>query len=118
MLGMTTPDAIAFGMMLLAVIAALKGLNQGEAAKKQQIAAASYVSIAGGVVDANQFADYMKAFDKMAIALNRHADALDRQHEIKHTNALEKLAQKVDRALEAGHERDPGSYPGKPPRRR
>jgi hypothetical protein len=54
------------------------------------------VGMAGGIVDANQFSDYVKVGDKLAIALLRHAEALERQHEVRHTNALEELAEKID----------------------
>lgn len=100
MLGITTPDAIAFGMMVLAALAAWRGSRQGEAAKTDAVKAAPFVSIAGSIVDANQFSDWIKAVDKMAIAMDRHAHALDRQHEVKTTNALEDLARKVDEALD------------------
>lgn len=59
------------------------------------------VNIATGIVEANQFADYMKVLDKLAIALKGHAEPLDRQHQVKFTNALEELAEKVDEALDA-----------------
>lgn len=101
MLGITTPDAIAFGMMVLAALAAWRGVSQGDAAKKQAVSAAPFVNIAGGIVDASQFADYVKVGDKLAIAIDKHADALNKQHEVKFTNALEELASKVDDALNA-----------------
>jgi len=96
MFGITTPDAIALGMMLIAVVAMLKGSNSGAAAKEKAVRDATMVGIAGGIVDANQFADYMKVGDKLAIALLRHAEALEKQHEVRHTNALEELAEKID----------------------
>jgi hypothetical protein len=101
MLGITTPDAIAFGMMVLAGLAAWRGTAQGDAAKRQAIHSAPMVNIATGIVEANQFADYMKVLDKLAIALTCHAAAMDRQHEVKHTNALEELADRIDDALNA-----------------
>ncbi|MDR6659768.1 hypothetical protein J2W51_002338 [Tardiphaga robiniae] len=33
--------------------------------------------------------------DKLTIALLRRAEALERQHELRHTNALEELAVKI-----------------------
>jgi hypothetical protein len=99
MLGITTPDSIAFGMMLLAALAAWRGINQGEAAKSKAVQAAPFVSIAGSIVDSNQFSDWIKAVDKLAIAITGHTAALNRQHEVKTTNALEDLARKVDEAL-------------------
>jgi hypothetical protein len=42
--------------------------------------------------------------DKLAIAMNGHAAALNRQHQVKITNALEELADKVDEALSARRE--------------
>jgi hypothetical protein len=101
MFGITTPDAIALGMMLIAVVAMLKGGSSGQAAKERALQSASMVGIAGGIVEANQFSDYMKVLDKLAIALTCHAAALDRQHEVKHTNALEELAERIDDALNA-----------------
>lgn len=102
MLGITTPDAIAFGMMLLAALAAWRGVSQGDAAKTQAVKSAPFISIAGGIVEANQFGDYVKVLDKLAIAMDRHSAALNRQHEVKTTNALEDLARKVDDALADG----------------
>lgn len=99
MLGITIPDAIAFGMMVLSALAAWRGSRQGEAAKTDAVRSAPFVSIAGRIVDANQFSDWIKTVDKMAIAMERHAVALDRQHEVRTTNALEDLARKVDEAL-------------------
>lgn len=96
MFGITTPDAIALGMMLIAAVAMLKGGNSGAAAKEKANRDASMVGIAGGIVDANQFSDYVKVGDKLAIALNRHAEALEKQHEVRHTNRLEELADKID----------------------
>ncbi len=96
MLGITTPDAIAFGMMILAALAAWRGTKQGDAAKTEAVKSAQLVSIAGAIVDANQFADWIKAVDKMAIAMLTHAEALNKQHEVKTTNALEALAEKID----------------------
>lgn len=99
MLGITTPDAIAFGMMVLAALAAWRGVNQGDAAKTKAVQAAPFVSIAGGIVDANQFGDYVKAIDKMAIAMHRHADAMNKQHDVRQTNALEGMAERIDTLL-------------------
>ena len=100
MLGITTPDAIAFGMMILAALAAWRGISQGDAAKTRAVQSAPFVGIAGSVVEANQFADYVKVLDKLAIALDRHSAALNLQHQVKTTNALEDLARKVDDALD------------------
>lgn len=94
--GLSIPDAIAIGTIIAAMLAARFGGKQGEAAKQDAIKAAAGVSIAGSIVDAAEFGNYIKAIDKLAIAMDRHADALDRQHEVKHTNALEALAEKVD----------------------
>ncbi|MCG6204213.1 hypothetical protein LPW26_06170 [Rhodopseudomonas sp. HC1] len=99
MLGITTPDAIAFGMMVLAALAAWRGVSQGDAAKTRAVQSAPFVSIAGTIVEANQFGDYIKVLDKLAIAMNCHAAALDRQHDVKTTNALEDLANKIDEAM-------------------
>lgn len=96
MFGITTPDAIALGMMLIAAVAMLRGSSSGQAAKERAVHSAAMVGIAGGIVDANQFSDYVKVGDKLAIALHRHAEALERQHEVRHTNALEELAEKID----------------------
>ena len=101
MLGITTADAVLVGTLIVAILAAWRGSTQGESAKKQAIQSAPMVGIAGGIVDANQFADYVKVGDKLAIALDKHADALNRQHEVKHTNALEELAEKIDDVLNA-----------------
>jgi hypothetical protein len=54
------------------------------------------VGIAGGIVDANQFSDYVKVGDKLAIALHRHAEALEKLREVRHTNKLEELAEKIE----------------------
>jgi uncharacterized protein (DUF488 family) len=59
---------------------------------------------AGGIVEASKFGDYFKVLDKLAIAMNGHAAALNRQHQVKITNALEELADKVDEALSARRE--------------
>lgn len=107
MFGITTPDAIALGMMLIAVVAMLKGSNSGAAAKEKAVRDATMVGIAGGIVDANQFSDYVKVGDKLAIALHRHAEALEKQHEVRHTNALEELADKVDALLSSRAEHSP-----------
>lgn len=101
MFGITTPEAIAFGTLVLGIVAMLKGSASGVAAKEKAVRDAPMVNIATGIVEANQFADYMKAIDKLAIALQCHADAMNRQHEVKHTNALEELADKIDEALTA-----------------
>ncbi len=101
MLGITTADAVLVGTLIVAVLAAWRGSAQGDSAKKQAIQSASMVGIAGGLVDANQFADYVKVGDKLAIALEKHAEALNRQHDVKHTNALEELAERIDEALSA-----------------
>ena len=61
--------------------------------------AAGLNGIVGGIVDRQQFDDYLKVADKFAIALNKHADALNRQHEVRTTNALEKMADRVDELL-------------------
>lgn len=74
----------------------LKGSNSGAAAKEKATRDATMVDIAGGIIDANQFSDYMKVGDKLAIALHRHAQALEKQHEVRHANALEELAEKID----------------------
>jgi hypothetical protein len=96
MFGITTPDAIALGMLLIAAVAMLKGSNSGAAAKEKAVRDATMVGIAGGIVQADQFSDYVKVLDKLSIAMTGHAAALDRQHEVKHTNALEELAEKID----------------------
>jgi hypothetical protein len=96
MLGITTADAVLVGTLIVAVLAAWRGATQGDSAKRQSVQTASMVSIAGGIIDANQFEDYVKVADKLAIAINKHADALNRQHDVKHTNALEELAEKID----------------------
>ena len=104
MFGITTPDAIALGMLLIAAVAMLRGSSSGQAAKEKAVRDATMVGIAGGIVDANQFSDYVKVGDKLAIALQRHADALEKQHDVKFTNALEELTSRVDEALDARRE--------------
>ncbi|SFM00954.1 hypothetical protein SAMN03159423_4894 [Bradyrhizobium sp. NFR13] len=104
MLGITLADAAVFCTIAGAIVAMVRGTSQGDSAKKQAIQSAPMVNIATGIVEANQFADYMKVLDKLAIALKGHAEALDRQHQVKFTNALEELADKVDEALEARRE--------------
>ncbi len=106
MLGITTPDAIALGMMILAGLAAWNGSRAGQVAKNNSVSNASMVAIGGGILAAEQFGDWIKCVDKMSIALTRHADAMDRQHDVKHTNALERLAEKVDDALNANPKRN------------
>lgn len=101
MLGITLADAAVFCTIAGAIVAMVRGTSQGDSAKKQAVNSAPMVNIATGIVEANQFADYMRAIDKLAIALSNHAAAMDRQHEVKHTNALERLAEKVDDALNA-----------------
>jgi hypothetical protein len=96
MLGITTPDAIAFGMMVLAALAAWRGVKQGDTAKVDAVKSAPFVSIAGSIVEANQFGDYIKTLDKLAIALTGHTAALNKQHDVKVTNALEAMAEKID----------------------
>jgi hypothetical protein len=49
------------------------------------------VNIVTGIVNANEFDDYVKVADKLAIAVDKQACALDRQHDVKRTNALEKF---------------------------
>jgi hypothetical protein len=102
MIGITIPDAVLISTLVISLVAVWRGTTQGDAAKKQTIQSAPMVKIATGIVEANQFADYMKVQDKLAIAIDKHADALNRQHEVKHTNALEDLAEKIDEALDAG----------------
>lgn len=99
MLGITLPDAIAIGTFLTVLLAAWRGSNQGAAARSQAVHQAPMVNIASGIVEANQFADYMKVQDKLAIAIDRHARALEKQHQVRFTNALEHLTEKVDEAL-------------------
>ena len=96
MLGITTPDAIAFGMMILAALAAWQGSKSGGNRKSQEIKSAPFVSIAGSIVDANQFSDFVKVLDKGAIAMAQLAEAINHSHEVKYTNALEELADKID----------------------
>ncbi len=100
MLGITTPDAIAIGTLILACLAAYRGSTAGTTAKTEAIKAAPFVSIAGSIVEANQFSDFMKVLDKGAIAMTELAAAIRLSHEVKHTNALEALAEKVDEVLE------------------
>jgi hypothetical protein len=104
MLGITTADAITLGGLIIGLVTMFRGSSQGQAAKQQAINSAPLVSIAGGIVDANQFADYVKVGDKLAIAIDKHADALNKQHDVKFTNALEELASRVDDVLEARRE--------------
>lgn len=100
MLGITIPDAVLIGTLIVSLLVAWRGGQRGSTAKEQAVHSAPFVSIAGGIVEANQFGDYVKALDKLAIAMIGHAAALDRQHEVRHTNALEALAEKIDSALD------------------
>jgi hypothetical protein len=43
---------------------------------------------------------WIRVRDKLAKAIGKHADAISRSHEVKHTNALEDLAEKIDEALD------------------
>jgi uncharacterized membrane protein len=104
MLGITLADAAVFCTIAGAIVAMVRGTSQGDSAKKQAVQSAPMVNIATGIVEANQFADYMKVLDKLAIALTGHAAALDRQHQVKFTNALEELASRVDDVLDARRE--------------
>jgi uncharacterized protein (DUF488 family) len=88
-------------MMVLAALAAWRGSKQGDAAKTQAVKAAPFVSIAGSIVEANKFGDYIKTLDKLAIAITGHPATLNKQHDVKVTNALEAMAERVDEALEA-----------------
>lgn len=118
MLGITTPDAIAFGMMVLAALAAWRGHVTGNAAKEKAIATAPMISIAGGIVDAMQFADYVKALDKLAIAMFKHAAAIEKTHNQRTTNALEEMADRIDEMLQPPQPAPEPREPQKPRRRR
>lgn len=104
MFGITTPEAIAFGTLVLGIVAMLKGSASGAAAKEKTVRDAPMVNIATGIVEANQFSDYIKVQDKLAIAIDKHADALNKHHDVKFTNALEELTSRVDEALDARRE--------------
>jgi hypothetical protein len=104
MLGITLADAAVFCTIAGAIVAMVRGTSQGDSAKKQAIHSAPLVNIATGIVEANQFSDYIKVQDKLAIAIDKHANALNKQHEVKFTNALEELASRVDEALDTRRE--------------
>lgn len=93
---LSTGEGVAIGTLILGIVAMLKGSASGAAAKEKAVRDAPMVNIATGIVEANQFSDYIKVQDKLAIAIDKHADAINRSHEVKHTNALEELAEKID----------------------
>lgn len=97
MLGLTVPDAIAFGMMVLGALAAWKGSTRGEHAKTNT-PPENTISIGAAM-----FAD-TAAMQNMTRALNRLAEALeagtkqqaeDKQDRI--AEALVKLTEKLER---------------------
>ena len=105
MLGITLADAAVVCTIAATIVAIMRGQSQGEAAKKQAVQQAPFVGIAGSIVEANQFSDYIKTMDKLAIAIVGHTAALNRQHEVKTTNALEDLAEKIDAMRDDKHRR-------------
>lgn len=99
MLGITTADAIAFGMMVLAALAAWKGATRGETARKTT-PPENTISIGAGV-----FAD-TAAMQAMTMALNRIAAAVEAYAAIEEEEKRDRLTIAIEAMTRALEERD------------
>jgi hypothetical protein len=89
MLGITTPDAIAFGMLVLAGLAAWKGKQTGETAKKEDPPPPTPLSLGMAT-----FAD-TAMMSRLVDAIDRHADAIHHSVEANQKRRDDKIAQQL-----------------------
>jgi hypothetical protein len=89
MLGITTPDAIAFGMMVLAALAAWRGMQTGESAKKSEPPPPTPLSLGMAT-----FAD-TAMMSRLVDAIDRHADAIHRSIEANDKRQSDTMAQRL-----------------------
>jgi hypothetical protein len=90
MLGITTPDAIAFGMLVLAVLAAWRGMQTGESAKKVEPPPPTQFSLGMAT-----FAD-TATMSRLCDAIDRHTDAIHHAVEANQKQRDDRIAQQLE----------------------
>lgn len=99
MLGITTADAIAFGMLVLAALAAFRGATRGESARKASPPQNTFA------IGASMFAD-TAAMQAMTAALNRMAQALEACNEARAEEHKDHVLQVMERLTRVLDERE------------
>jgi hypothetical protein len=99
MLGITVPDAIALGTLIIAVLAALRGGKAGEHAKRATPPDPPMAMIGGAIVDTMTLRDLTTAVQGLAAAM--HASVEYQRHA-----KDDKMSVTLDRLLHELSERD------------
>lgn len=94
MLGITTPDAIALGSMLAALLAAFAGLLKGDRARKDTPPEPGMALIGGALVDRATLRDLTEAVNDLAATL-RAGIAAGRRPDL-HADTLRDLLDRID----------------------
>jgi hypothetical protein len=99
MLGITTPDAIAFGMMVLAALAAWRGMQTGESAKKSEPPPPTPLSLGMATfADTAMMSRLVDAIDRHADAIHHAVEANQKQRDDRIAQQLESLVSKLSRS--------------------
>ena len=92
MLGISTPDAIALGTLILAALAAWQGRRAGEAAARRPPAPDPALALIGGaLVDHLTLRDLVEAVRALEATISRVADDRDRREESGFADTLRRL---------------------------
>lgn len=96
MLGITVPDAIAFGTLVIAVLAAWKGTTRGEAARSAVAPGSVTSGVAGAFITAEMIEKLIGALEGIGDAIRDGNERKDREHVDKLNDRIERLMQMLD----------------------
>jgi hypothetical protein len=121
MLGITVPDAIAFGSLVIGLVALFRGTQAGEKAKKVAPPDPAMAIIGSSLVDTGTLRELVRSVDRVAEAMEGATE--DRKHtrEGEMADTLKKLGSLPDAMkllLQELSDRDDERARSGPPRRR
>lgn len=91
MLGISTPDAIALGTLILAALAAWQGRRAGEAAARRPPPEPAMALLGGALVDHATLRDLVEAVRDLERTIGRAAEGRERREETGFADALRRL---------------------------
>ena len=94
MLGITTPDAIAFGSLCAALLAAYAGLVKGDKAKKESPPEPGMAMIGAAIVDRETLRDLTGAVADLAAAIRAGIAAGEARDHL--AEAIRDLVERID----------------------
>ncbi|MFO1151023.1 MAG: hypothetical protein U1E62_21825 [Alsobacter sp.] len=105
MLGITVPDAIAFGTLVLAILAAWRGAVAGAKAEKTAPPDHTAAITCGAIVDSAALRDLVEAVEELTDAMREMIVSQHERAEGRMADLLTEISEKLDRPRDYRHRR-------------